>query len=209
MKFAMNALFCMLMFLIQGCVYQFSNLEQRIQHHPPTRIFVENVRNNSKVNLPYEILWEEIQRHFISSNQLSPSSIEHADFFLRTTAVMVTKKQFNSNNASNEPYSVTLINPSTNEPNKLSKYSTFKKASVYSTKKKIRLQVTIELWSLLTRKKILTKSYSQEIQWDLINADTKPSTIFIRSSENQDFFFKMLSSRLSQSITHDCLNVAY
>lgn len=202
----MKSLF-FLIIMTQGCVYQFSNLTDTTHQASPKKIFVENIHNNSKTNLPYDILWEEIQRHFISSNKLSPSSINSADFFLRTVAVTVQKKQYNSNNAIDPQYSTKLINPATNEPYKLSDYSSSKKGTIYSTKNKINLHITIELWDLIQQKKILTKSYKQEIHWDLINTDTSPSNLFIRSTENQDYFFKNLAASLSQNITTDCLNV--
>ena len=181
-----------------GCMYQFSNTA-REKEGVFRKIAVESIHNNTKTHLPFEGLWEEIQRRLILSNRARLTSSNDAEFLIRTTVTESTTEQHNSNNATISSGTNDYVDPTNQTPS----YPSLKRAQVYSTQGKIKITIKVEVWDLMQRKIVLEKSYGQGSNWQLFDYQINPNNMFIRSGEKEEHHFQSIAQKLSKQIVND------
>lgn len=195
--------FCLLILLLQGCVYRFSNTAMR----PPVgvrTIAVEAVYDVSREVIPHELLWSAVQRELARSGRLMVTNQDEADAIMLIT---LNKASVNpTGTPSREPIS---RDPAVTETQKPApqEFRNLKRAGNRTTDEAVNMAINVEVHDLKTRAVLFNRSYSAGTTFKSLRSETitPVSSAFLNYEEALQAKVKELSEQLASRIVADFL----
>ncbi len=195
--------FCLLLLVLQGCVYRFSNTAMR----PPVgvrTIAVEAVYDVSREVIPHELLWSSVQRELVRSGRLMVTSQDEADAIMLIT---LSKASVNpTGTPSREPISRDPEVTETQKPEP-QEFRNLKRAGNRTTDEAVNMAITVEVHDLKTRAILFNRSYSAGTTFKSLRSEaiTPASSAFLNYEEALQAKVKELSDQLASRIVADFL----
>jgi hypothetical protein len=195
--------FCLTLFLLNGCVYRFSNTALR----PPVgvrTIAVEAVYDVSREVIPHELLWSAVQRELARSGRLIVTSQGEADAIMLIT---LSKASVNpTGTPSREPISRDPVVTETDKPEP-QEFRNLKRAGNRTTDEAVNMAINVEVHDLKTRAVLFNRNYSAGTTFKSLRSETitPASSAFLNYEEALQAKVKELSEQLASRIVADFL----
>lgn len=195
--------FCLLIALLQSCVYRFSNTAMR----PPVgvrTIAVEAVYDVSREVIPHELLWSAVQRELARSGRLMVTNQDEADAIMLITLSKATVNP--AGTPSREPISRDPIVTDTQKPAP-QEFRNLKRAGNRTTDEAVNMAINVEVHDLKTRAVLFNRSYSAGTTFKSLRSETitPVSSAYLNYEEALQAKVKELSEQLASRIVADFL----
>ena len=189
--------------LLVGCSYKFSNAYYRAPSGVKT-LYIESIFNTSKLVLPHQILWEEIQETFARDGRVLLTNSKKADAYLRIQIKEASEVQYDKDEWDN-PVKADLNG---NLPPTPKEVPDLKRAGKYAKKARMGLLIIVESYHLRTKKVLLKKQYTSNVSFNQIYGEgsgQNASNNSLRAKEARDKGFHTMSVQLAENIKRDFL----
>ncbi len=195
----------LLLLVLSNCAYRFSNLHI-VRPGNIRSLAVEAVYDTSKMPIPHEVLWSNLQQAVAANGHLQLVSAGEADAILRVHIQNAATRSSGVTTSSYQDVEEPVIPSSGTEPLGFSNFKDLTTARAFYPKATNFLTARAEVWHLASKELLLDRVYVLSQEFDAVRTGiVGVNNNFPRFHETQAQSFNQISKDLATKIVDDLL----
>ena len=192
-------------FILSTCAYRFSNLYV-VRPGNIRSIAVEAIYDTSKMPIPHEMIWSNLQQAIAVNGHLKLVPASEADAILRIQVQNSATRPSGVTTSTYQDLEEQVIPPSGSEPLGFTNFKDLTTARAFYPKATNYLTIRAEVWHLTRKELLLERVYVIAQEFDAVRTGSVGfNNNFLRFHETQILSFSQMSKDIATKIVDDLL----